>query len=702
MKLLTTLVFVGFIASSLSDSETKITWCTKSRNEYLKCQELKSAMASVYPNFFCIEKTNTFDCIKAIENKEADAISVDGGDIYRAGLMPHNLRPIIAEKYGEDDGTCYFAVAVAKKGSGFSFKELKGKYSCHTGLGKSAGWVAPIGTLVEMGQIEWGGPEKQPIEQAVANFFAGSCVPGAPRSEPKLCTQCAGEGDKRCVRSENEPYYGYAGAFQCLKDGKGDVAFVKHTTVSDSEKDNYELLCKDGSRRPITNYKTCHLARVPAHAVLGRSSNDKSDAIWTFISKALEKYGKDTSEQFKLFSSPHGKDLLFKDSVTDLVRTPSMMDAKTYLGEEYYHAIKALKKEKTDTRSKLNWCAIGHEEGKKCDIWAILSEIECIKENSAEQCISKIMKGEADAVSLDGGYMFTAGACGLEPVMSEYYDKDDLSPCASAASKAQGTYFAVAVVKKSDSDINWKNLKGKKSCHTGIGRTAGWNVPMGLIRNKADNCDFTSYFSQSCAPGADLESSLCALCKGDGRELKSSKCSPSNSEIYYGYTGAFRCMTEVGDVAFVKHTTVFENTDGQNNADWAKNLKSSDFSLLCLDGTRADPKDYKRCHLAEVPAHAVVSRPESWKTVRDFLKKEQEKFGRDGLMVNEFNMFSSKDYNDKNLLFKDSTQCLLEVPQHTKIETFLGKEYHDSVAGLATCSSSELWKACSFHSCPGL
>ena len=53
-------------------------------------------------------------------------------------------------------------------------------------------------------------------------------------------------------------------------------------------------------------------------------------------------------------------------------------------------------------------------------------------------------------------------------------------------------------------------------------------------------CFFSAdeFFSQSCAPGADPKSSLCALCAGDDQGL--GKCVPNSKEKYYGYTGAFR------------------------------------------------------------------------------------------------------------------------------------------------------------------
>lgn len=54
-------------------------------------------------------------------------------------------------------------------------------------------------------------------------------------------------------------------------------------TLSDAEKSKYELLCKDNTRAPIDNYKTCHLAKVPAHAVVSRKDPQLAELIWTTI-----------------------------------------------------------------------------------------------------------------------------------------------------------------------------------------------------------------------------------------------------------------------------------------------------------------------------------------------------------------------------------------------------------------------------------
>ena len=93
---------------------------------------------------------------------------------------------------------------------------------------------------------------------SVASFFSASCAPGAnspsynskKAGADKLCSLCSGSGSDKCSRSDKEPYYGYEGAFKCLKDGKGDVAFIKQSTVL-ANASGFELLCQDNTKKGI-------------------------------------------------------------------------------------------------------------------------------------------------------------------------------------------------------------------------------------------------------------------------------------------------------------------------------------------------------------------------------------------------------------------------------------------------------------------
>ena len=50
---------------------------------------------------------------------------------------------------------------------------------------------------------------------------------------------------------------------------------------------------------------------------------------------------------------------------------------------------------------------------------------------------------------------------------------------------------------------------------------------------------------------------------------------------------------------------------GKTLPSWGQALLSEDFELLCRDGTRADVTEWRQCHLARVPAHAVVVRADT-------------------------------------------------------------------------------------------
>ncbi len=123
-----------------------------------------------------------------------------------------------------------------------------------------------------------------------------------------------------------------------------------------------------------------------------------------------------------------------------------------------------------------------------------------------------------------------------------------------------------------------------------------------------------SFFTKACVPGAMNQEyqppgvsfpHMCDLCHGTSFRF----CRRDHSEDYFGNTGAFRCLVEGGGhVAFVRHATVLENTDGKSREYWSRNQLSRDYELLCRDGQRAPVSDYARCNLGKVKANAMVAR----------------------------------------------------------------------------------------------
>ncbi|XP_062070603.1 inhibitor of carbonic anhydrase-like isoform X2 [Lepus europaeus] len=627
------LLCAGALGLCLADNERTVRWCTVSDHEAAKCSAFRDNIQKVSPAdgpfVSCVRRTSYLECFLAIRANEADAVSVDGDSIVGAGQEPYLLRPIVIEYYMSKDGkpqTYHYAVAMVKRDTSFQLNQLQGKKSCHPGL-----WNIPVEALASHGSSA----------AAAAKVFSSSCVPCADaKTLPQLCELCAGRGKDKCACSSHEPYFGYSGAFKCLEDGAGDVSFVRHMTVFENlphkaDRDQYELLCPDNTRKPVDKYEQCHLARVPSHAVVARSVDGKEDLIWELLDRAQAHFGKDSTSGFQLFRSPYGRDLLFTDAAQGFIRVSPKINTK------HVSSIQRLKRGVGDSH-RVQWCAVGPHERAKCDQWSAVSggALACTTEDSPEDCIAAIMKGEADAVSLDGGFIYVAGRCGLVPVLAESYDAT--------------------------------NATEKLEC---------------VNRPIEDE-----FFSHSCAPGSAPDSRLCALCGGSSDSAH--VCAPNSQEKYYGSSGALRCLVEKGDVAFVKHSVVLHNTGGRNPEAWAKDLKLEDFELLCLNGTRKPVTEAHSCHLGIVPNHAVVSRKEKADFVRRILFNQQELFGRDGFEYRMFQLFGS---SSKDLLFSDDAECLANLQNKTTYEKHLGPEYLTAIADMKQCLTSKLLDACTLH-----
>ncbi|XP_075058342.1 melanotransferrin isoform X2 [Mixophyes fleayi] len=689
----------------------EIRWCTISEAEKQKCIAMTLAFkqAQIAPSLSCVEGNSSLNCARMVKENVADAVTLDGRLIYQAGKQ-YNLRPVVGEVYDQGVGTSYYAVAVVRKNSNITINSLKGTKSCHTGFQKTSGWNVPIGYLIDSGRMSAVACD---ISQGVGNFFTKSCVPGADKlAYPSLCEMCKGDGSGQnvCLPNGQEMYQDYEGAFRCLVEG-GDVAFVKHSTVPDNSdgitsvawakgvlSSDYQLLCRDGSRADVSEWRQCNLARVPARAVVTRPDVDAS-LIYKMLHEG-QKYN-DLSSSFKMFDSSvyNGTNLLFRDVTTEL-RMISNQTYQAWLGDEFLQAMTGIDCDPDKLPKSFRWCSISTEEVWKCADMAVafynktlFPSIQCVSAGSHEECMKLIQQKQVDAVTLDGGDIFTAGKTyGLVPAAAESYSESDSSD----------NYYSVALVHKNPLDaFTFNELKGRKSCHTGYMRTAGWNIPVGVLTRKGlirpDGCNIakgvSDFFSASCVPGAngkEFPSKLCQLCKGDGSGKY--KCENNSNEEYYGYSGAFRCLVEGGEVAFVKHTTVFENSDGNNTAEWAKKLISSDFQLLCPNGARAEVIQYRDCNWGQVPAHAVMVHPDTnIHALFGLLDTAQNYYGSD--INSEFKMFDSSLYSKKDLIFKDSTYKIVPVKEKKTYEQWLGRHYIESLEGLQCSSSKDITTA---------
>lgn len=461
---------------------------------------------------------------------------------------------------------------------------------------------------------------------------------------------------------------------------------------------DFELLCRNGSRADITEWRQCHLARVPAHAVVVRADTD-GGLIFRLLNEGQRLFSHEDSS-FQMFSSEaYGqKNLLFKDATSELV--PIATQAyEAWLGPEYLHAMKGLLCDPNRLPHYLHWCVLSTPEIQKCGDMAVAfsrqrlkPEIQCVSAESPQHCMERIQAGQIDAVTLRGEDIYMAGKTyGLVPAAGEHYAAEDRS----------NSYFVVALVKRNSSyAFTLDELQGKRSCHSAFGSPAGWDIPVGALVQRGfiqpKDCDVltavSEFFSASCAPVNNPKhypSSLCALCVGD--EQGRNQCVGNSQERYFGYSGAFRCLAEnAGDLAFVKHTTVFDNTDGHNSEPWAAELRSEDYELLCPNGARAEVSQFAACNLAQIPSHAVMVRPDTnIFTVFGLLDKAQDLFGDDH-NKNGFKMFDSSDYHGQDLLFKDATIRAVPVGDKTTYRDWLGLDYVAALEGMLSqrCSGT--------------
>ncbi|CAH2097003.1 unnamed protein product [Euphydryas editha] len=305
------------------EGEDFITWCTTSKAEQNKCQQLartsvldKGLYGQDYIEIRCKRAFDTEECMSWVDRGEASLLALDAGEVYVAGRF-HSLVPLVQELYGRGEPYQY-AVAVIKKNTlpniqpGLGLHGLRGVKACFPGVGSLAGWVMPIHILMKEGGlkiIDCNNHVKSAVE-----YFGESCAPNSLKdmynpigdNSDKLCKLCAGGAGVRCTLAD--PYAGYEGALKCLvSNSTGEIAFVRDTTIQHTllshkilggvSEDNFELICRDGSRMPVQEWEKCNWGRVPADAIVTSSAATvrQRKRYQNILKKTLELYGEPNS-----------------------------------------------------------------------------------------------------------------------------------------------------------------------------------------------------------------------------------------------------------------------------------------------------------------------------------------------------------------------------------------------------------------------
>ncbi|XP_063381621.1 transferrin isoform X2 [Cydia fagiglandana] len=247
--------------------------------------------------------------------------------------------------------------------------------------------------------------------------------------------------------------------------------------------------------------------------------------------------------------------------------------------------------------------------------------LECVAARDRVECLYQVQQRQADFVPVDPEDMYVAtNIPNQDFVLFQEYRTDD-------EPDAEFRYQAVIVVHKDLPINNLDQLKGLKSCHTGVNRNVGYKIPLTMLMKRSvfpkmndvnfspkenELRAFSSFFTKSCIVGKwspDQKtnsawkaqySQLCALCEHP--EI----CDyPDN---FSGYEGALRCLAHNGgQVAFTKVIYVrkfFGLPVGTIPASQSSE-NPDEFAYLCADGSKVPIRE-KACSWAARPWQGLV------------------------------------------------------------------------------------------------
>ncbi|GAB0096352.1 Transferrin [Sergentomyia squamirostris] len=417
------------------------------------CEDLMSSKPTHEATVECVSGRDRMDCLDLVNKRQADFMAVDPEDMYVAYKMQNEDFAVFSEIRTLEEPQAEFryeGVILVHKGSPInSLADLQGKKSCHTGYGRTVGYKVPITKLRKHGVFKLDtDPSLPAVEKelkGLSNLFTQSCLVGrySPDDEinralkkkySNLCALC--EHPEKCDYPDR--YDGYEGAIRCLVEKGGDAAFTKVIYVNKyfglpvgnnpaapptgtASSNDYEYLCEDGTRRPVTG-KACSWAQRPWQGYMG--NGDLRDRY-----QKLQELLKQAYEEGKTYSNKKLAQKLLINEKNVVVSSKDPIYPREHLTRAQYEDVIARTGPYDHT---VRLCVSDTIALKKCETMStaafsryIRPKYQCLLK-TVDECAASVQKDEADIVVLKADQYDIGRRHNLAAILYEQFASDDV------------------------------------------------------------------------------------------------------------------------------------------------------------------------------------------------------------------------------------------------------------------------------------
>lgn len=211
--------------------------------------------------------------------------------------------------------------------------------------------------------------------------------------------------------------------------------------------------------------------------------------------------------------------------------------------------------------------------------------IEIYAITSDSLALEALRFGSADMAFLDGGAAWMGWkSYGLEAMAADM-NSDGRTYYNAHAWVLNDSSAGMAALDENDSTDPFAELQGEITCHTGWLKSAGMLIPMGYFIGEG--------YAEVVGDVDDIESLRNTIFSHFSEDASI----PESGSLYYGYSGALRCLSEgEGAVAFVKDSSVESYCPEEGEKE-----------TWCLDRDRYVPLS----SFGQAPSHPLMYQPDT-------------------------------------------------------------------------------------------